>query len=45
VKIAETRPIAKAVAFCIVQDLGDARQKVRGEEPLHPKPPAEAPAE
>lgn len=45
VKIAETRSIAKAVSFCIVQDLGDARRKVRGEEPLHPKPPTEAPSE
>lgn len=32
VRIAESRPLAKNVAFCIVQDLGVAALKVRGEE-------------
>ncbi|HZY70740.1 MAG TPA: 30S ribosomal protein S17 [Thermoplasmata archaeon] len=45
VRIAETRPIAKTVAFCIVQDLGEAAVKVHGEEaaplPPTPAPPAE----
>ncbi|MFI5418360.1 MAG: 30S ribosomal protein S17 [Candidatus Lutacidiplasmatales archaeon] len=44
VKIAETRPLSKVVAFCIVQDLGLAHQKVRGEEPVLPKESV-APAE
>ena len=39
VRIAETRPLSKTVAFCIVQDLGEAARKVRGEEAR----PAEAP--
>ncbi|MCI4350633.1 MAG: 30S ribosomal protein S17 [Thermoplasmata archaeon] len=45
VKIAETRSIAKAVSFCIVQDLGDARQKARGEDPAPAKAPTEVAAE
>ncbi len=32
VRIAETRPLSKTVSFCIVQDLGEARRKIRGEE-------------
>ncbi len=40
VRIAETRPLAKSVAFCIVQDLGTAALRVRGEE-LAPPAPAE----
>jgi small subunit ribosomal protein S17 len=44
VKIAETRPLSKTVAFCIVQDLGLASQRVAGEDPT-PRPAAAAPAE
>ena len=33
VRIAETRPLSKLVAFCIVEDLGEAAHRVRGEEP------------
>ena len=32
VRIAETRPLSKLVAFCIVADLGEAARHVRGEE-------------
>ena len=32
VRIAETRPLSKTVSFCIVQDLGEAARRVRGEE-------------
>jgi len=41
VRIAETRPLSKLVAFCIVEDLGEAAHRVRGEEPV---PIAGAPA-
>ncbi len=46
VRIAETRPLAKLVSFCIVQDLGEAALHVAGEEavPAHP-PAAPAPTE
>lgn len=40
VRIAETRPLSKTVSFCIVQDLGEAARRVRGEE----APVAETPA-
>jgi small subunit ribosomal protein S17 len=45
VRIAETRPLSKTVAFCIVQDLGEAARRVRGEESVPPPaaPPAAAP--
>jgi small subunit ribosomal protein S17 len=42
VRIAETRPLSKLVAFCIVADLGEAARRVRGEEPVVP-PTAPAP--
>ncbi len=42
VRIAETRPLAKAVSFCVVEDLGEARQRVRREYPTAPEPVAEA---
>jgi len=32
VRIAETRPLSKTVSFCIVQDLGEAARRVKGEE-------------
>ncbi|HYB78171.1 MAG TPA: 30S ribosomal protein S17 [Thermoplasmata archaeon] len=32
VRIAETRPLSKLVSFCIVEDLGEAARRVRGEE-------------
>jgi small subunit ribosomal protein S17 len=41
VRIAETRPLSKVVAFCIVEDLGEAAHRVRGEEPA-PSPVAPA---
>ena len=44
VRIAETRPLSKVVRFCIVEDLGEAARRVRGEEPEAPTPTA-APAE
>lgn len=44
VRIAETRPLSKLVSFCIVEDLGEAAHRVRGEEPL-PSAGAPAPAE
>jgi small subunit ribosomal protein S17 len=34
VRIAETRPLSKLVSFCIVEDLGEASLRVRGEEPV-----------
>jgi small subunit ribosomal protein S17 len=42
VRIAETRPLSKLVRFCIVEDLGEAAHRVRGEEPIAPVP-TEAP--
>jgi small subunit ribosomal protein S17 len=36
VRIAETRPLSKTVAFCIVQDLGDAALRAKGEDALIP---------
>ena len=42
VRIAETRPLSKLVAFCIVEDLGEAARRVRAEEPI--AAPAETPA-
>jgi small subunit ribosomal protein S17 len=33
VRIAETRPLSKLVSFCIVEDLGEAARRVRGDEP------------
>jgi len=36
VRIAETRPLSKLVTFCIVEDLGEAARRVRGEEPVAP---------
>ena len=44
VRIAETRPLSKLVSFCIVEDLGEAAHRVRGEE-AGPAPGAPAPAE
>jgi len=32
VKFAETRPLSKLVAFCLVEDLGEAARRVHGEE-------------
>ncbi|MDE1820083.1 MAG: 30S ribosomal protein S17 [Euryarchaeota archaeon] len=32
VRIAETRPLAKNVSFVVVEDLGDARREIHGEE-------------
>ncbi len=47
VRIAETRPLSKLVSFCIVEDLGEAARRVKGEEPVPaetaPATPAEAP--
>jgi small subunit ribosomal protein S17 len=37
VRIAETRPLSKLVSFCIVEDLGEAAHRVRGEEPVTPE--------
>lgn len=47
VKIAETRPLSKTVAFCIVQDLGLASLRIAGEDPTPsaPSPAPNAPAE
>ena len=45
VRIAETRPLSKVVAFCIVADLGEAARRVKGDEPVEPvsaAPPEEA---
>ena len=36
VRIAETRPLSKLVSFCIVEDLGEASRRVRGEEAVPP---------
>jgi small subunit ribosomal protein S17 len=36
VRIAETRPLSKLVAFCIVEDLGEAAFKVESEEAVLP---------
>jgi small subunit ribosomal protein S17 len=44
VRIAETRPLSKLVSFCIVEDLGEATHRVRGEEPA-PPPGAPVPTE
>ena len=32
VRIAETRPLSKLVSFCIVEDLGEAARRVKGED-------------
>ncbi len=32
VRIAEARPLSKLVSFCVVEDLGEAAHRVRGEE-------------
>jgi small subunit ribosomal protein S17 len=37
VRIAETRPLSKLVSFCIVEDLGEAAHRVRGEEATTPE--------
>jgi small subunit ribosomal protein S17 len=45
VRIAETRPLSKLVSFCIVEDLGEASLRVKGEEPVEvpvPSPEKEA---
>ena len=42
VRIAESRPLSKLVSFCIVQDLGEAHQRVRGEYVLPSAPKKEA---
>jgi len=46
VRIAETRPLSKTVAFCIVEDLGEAAFHVESEEagtrPVAPAPVKEA---
>jgi small subunit ribosomal protein S17 len=44
VRIAETRPLSKLVAFCIIADLGEAARRVRGEEPIRPSEAEAAPA-
>ena len=36
VRIAETRPLSKLVSFCIVEDLGEAARRVKGEETTLP---------
>ena len=45
VRIAETRPLSKKVAFCIVADLGEGKLKVRGEEAVVPTSSDGAPPE
>ena len=40
VRIAESRPLSKYVSFCIVQDLGVAAHRVKGEEPVAAAEPA-----
>jgi small subunit ribosomal protein S17 len=50
VRIAETRPLSKTVSFCIVQDMGEAALRAKGEEPVpvtsgEKKSAQEAPAE
>jgi small subunit ribosomal protein S17 len=42
VRIAETRPLSKAVSYCIVEDLGEAAVSVPGEDPSRGEPSAEA---
>ena len=32
VRFAESRPLSKLVSFCVVEDLGEAARRVRGEE-------------
>lgn len=45
VRIAETRPLAKAVSFCIVEDLGEAARRVASEDAHAPaRATAEPPA-
>jgi len=36
VRIAETRPLSKTVSFCIIEDLGEAARRVKGEEAVLP---------
>lgn len=43
VRIAETRPLSKTVSFCIVEDLGVAARRIRGEEEVRPAPAHPAP--
>jgi small subunit ribosomal protein S17 len=46
VRIAEIRPLSKTVAFCIVQDLGEASHRSPGEEiPAAAAPPTPPPSE
>lgn len=46
VRIAETRPLSKTVAFCVVQDLGEAKHRVRPDyRATAPKAEAAAPPE
>jgi small subunit ribosomal protein S17 len=40
VRVAETRPLSKTVSFCIVEDLGEASRRVRGEEAALARPEA-----
>ncbi len=42
VRIAETRPLSKAVAYCIVEDLGEAAMVVPGDDPHDVSSPPEA---
>lgn len=46
VRIAETRPLSKFVSFCVVEDLGEAAYRARGEDEAAPTkgPTPEAPA-
>jgi len=44
VRIAETRPLSKLVAFCIIADLGEAARRVHGEEAIRPATAEPAPA-
>ena len=44
VRIAETRPLSKTVAFCIVQDLGEGALRIKGEEPIGTEAPASSEA-
>ena len=45
VRIAETRPLSKLVSFCIVEDLGEAARRVKGEESAPAEAPVTAPEE
>jgi small subunit ribosomal protein S17 len=45
VRIAETRPLSKTVAFCVVQDLGEAKHRLRPEYVAPAAPEPESPAE